>query len=233
MRALLCTLLVLGLLWDSVRAQNTISSLRAAAVALEGELPCTKWDCECVFKRQRGCCCASHELQVIEDQIFLRVMDLSTGVSQLGKSILEVIGGIRVAFTAYLSHRTNCFGPFTRNNPIPYDVVSLNHGSGFNPALGTFTAPRSGLYSFSYSVYSKMSIAGDRMYYKVQLMRNGEVVTSTWEDNREDSEDSSSQTVLLSLQQGGQVYVELLRGRKLCGNVEGLNTFSGSLVYPS
>lgn len=98
---------------------------------------------------------------------------------------------------------------------------------------GIFTAPRSGVYSFFFSVYSQVGVAGERMYYKVQLMRNGEVVASTWEDNREDSEDSSSQAVLLSLQQGGQVYVELLSGRQLCGNIEGLNTFSGSLIYPA
>ncbi|XP_071361399.1 cerebellin-1-like [Trachinotus anak] len=232
MRAVVCTLFVLGLLWDSVRAESTISSLRAAAVAWEGELPCRQWDCECAFKRQRGCCCANHELQEAEDQIFARMMDLSTRMSQLGDGVLEVIGGIRVAFTASMSPRTNCLGPFTRNSPIPYDVISLNQGSGYNPALGIFTAPRSGLYSFSFSVYSKVGMAGERMYYKVQLMRNGEVVASTWEDNREDSEDSSSQAVLLSLQQGGQVYVELLGGRQLCGNVEGLNTFSGSLIYP-
>lgn len=71
------------------------------------------------------------------------------------------------------------------------------------------------------------------MYYKVQLMKNGEVMASIWEDNREDSEDSSTQTVLLSLQQGGQVYVELLNTRQLCGIIESLNNFSGSLVYPS
>lgn len=99
---------------------------------------------------------------------------------------------------------------------------------------GIFTAPRSGIYSFSISVYSKVGgEAGGRMYYKVQIMRNGEVVASTWEDNREDSEDSSSQTVLLSLEQGGQVYVELLNGRQLCGNFEGRNIFTGSLIYPA
>uniref|UniRef100_A0A8C4HCK0 C1q domain-containing protein n=1 Tax=Dicentrarchus labrax TaxID=13489 RepID=A0A8C4HCK0_DICLA len=230
MRVTTCSLFILGLLWDSVRAENTLSSLRATA-AWEGELPCRKWDCECAFKRQRGCCCAAPELQEVEDQIFVRVMNLLTDMSQLDDSILEVIGGIRVAFTASMSHRTNCFGPFTRNSPIPYDVITLNHGSGYNPALGIFTAPRSGLYSFSFSVYSKVGKEGERMYYKVQLMRNGEVVASTWEDNREDSEDSSSQTVLLSLQQGGQVYVELLNGRQLCGIAESLNTFSGSLIY--
>uniref|UniRef100_A0A3B5ASI4 Cerebellin 18 n=1 Tax=Stegastes partitus TaxID=144197 RepID=A0A3B5ASI4_9TELE len=201
--------------------------------AWKGELPCRKWDCDCAFKRLRGCCCGATELFKVEDEVFVRMMDLSKDLFQLGESILEVIGGIRVAFTASLSHKTNCFGPFTRNRPVPYDVVTLNHGSGYNPALGIFTAPRSGLYSFSFSVYSKVGGAGERMYYKVRLMRDGQVMASTWEDNREDSEDSSSQTILLSLQQGGQVYVELLNGRQICGNVEGLNSFSGSFIYPT
>ncbi|XP_059199780.1 complement C1q-like protein 2 [Centropristis striata] len=233
MRAVAFTLLVFGLLWDSVRAENTISSLREAAVAWEGELPCGKWDCDCAFNHQRGCCCATTELQQAEDQIYTRMMDLSVSMSQLGDSLLELLGGMRVAFTASMSSRINCLGPFTRNMPIPYDVITLNHGNAYNPVLGLFTAPCAGLYSFSFSVYSKLSLTGGRMYYKVQLMRNGEVVTSIWEDNREDSEDSSSQTVLLSLQQGGQVYVELLSGRQLCGNIEGLNTFSGSLIHPT
>uniref|UniRef100_UPI0037E9A3D9 cerebellin 18 n=1 Tax=Semicossyphus pulcher TaxID=241346 RepID=UPI0037E9A3D9 len=233
MRATSCTLFILSLLWDSVGADNTLSSLQMAAVSWEGELPCRKWDCECTFKHGRGCCCAATELQEVEDQLFYRVMDLSRGIFQLGDAILGDIGGIRVAFTASMSRKKNCFGPFTTNRPIPYDVITLNHGSGYNPALGMFTAPRSGLYSFSFSVYSSVGGEGEKMYYKVQLMRNGEVVASTWEDNREDSEDSSSQTVLLSLEQGGQVYVELLSGRQLCGNIEGLNSFSGSLIYPT
>ncbi|XP_042340444.1 complement C1q-like protein 2 [Plectropomus leopardus] len=255
MRAITCTLLILSLLCDSVNTEVTINSLRAAAEtkkqqliprlirlfsfhsstsaeAWEGELPCGKWDCECAVKHLRGCCCAARELQEVEDQIFVRVMDLLTRVSQLGHSLIDVIGRMRVAFTASLNARTNCFGPFTRNSPIPYDVVTLNHGHGYNPTLGIFTAPCSGLYSFSFSVYSKVGREGERIYHKVNLMRNGVVEASTWEDNREDSEDSSSQTVLLQLQQGGQVYIELLSGRKLCGNVMGLNTFSGSLVYP-
>lgn len=64
----------------------------SAVVAWQGELPCTKYDCECAFTRQRGCCCAAHELQEEEDQIFIRMMDLSNRVSQLGDSILELIG---------------------------------------------------------------------------------------------------------------------------------------------
>ncbi|XP_069386756.1 cerebellin-1-like [Paralichthys olivaceus] len=233
MRATVCTLIVLGLLWDSVRAEIPINSLKAAAVAWTGDLPCRKWDCECALRHHRGCCCATHELQEAEDQLYVTVKDLWMRVSQLSDSALEAIGGLQIAFTAYMSPRENCFGPFTRNTPIPYDVITLNQGSGYNPALGVFTAHRPGVYSFSFSVYCNVGMAGKRLYYRVQLMRNSEAVAATWEDNREDSEDSSSQTVLLPLQQGDQVYVELQSGRQLCGNVMGLNTFSGSLIYPT
>ncbi|KAG7486574.1 complement C1q 4 [Solea senegalensis] len=234
MRAIVCTLFLSGLLCDScLRAENTLSSLKAAAVAWPGELPCRKWDCECAFKRQRGCCCANNQLQEVENKIFTRIMDLSEKISQLADNVLEVIGDVKIAFTASMSPRTNCFGPFNRNSPIPYDVITLNQGDGYNAALGTFTAPRSALYSFSFSVYSKVGVVGKKLYYKVQLMQNGKAVASTWEDNWEDSEDSSTQTVLLSLQKGGQVYVELLSGRQLCGSGIGLNTFSGALIYPT
>lgn len=97
---------------------------------------------------------------------------------------------------------------------------------------GIFTAPRAGLYSFSYTVYSNVGAEGERIYYKVQLMKDGQVIASTWEDNREDSEDSGTQTVLLQLKQGNQVYMELVLGRFLCGDTQGYNSFSGYLVYP-
>lgn len=97
---------------------------------------------------------------------------------------------------------------------------------------GTFTAPRAGLYSFSYTVYSNVGAEGERIYYKVQLMKDGQVIASSWEDNREDSEDSAMQTVLLQLKQGNQVYMELVLGRFLCGDTQGYNSFSGYLVYP-
>lgn len=97
---------------------------------------------------------------------------------------------------------------------------------------GTFTAPCAGLYSFSYTVYSTLGAEGERIYHKVQLMKDGQMITSSWEDNREDSEDSATQTVLLQLKQGNQIYVELVLGRLLCADTQGYNSFSGYLVYP-
>lgn len=97
---------------------------------------------------------------------------------------------------------------------------------------GTFTAPRAGLYSFSYTVYSNSGADGERLYHKVQLMKDGQVIASSWEDNREDAEDSATQVVLLPLKKGNQVYIELVLGRFVCGDTQSYNSFSGYLVYP-
>ncbi|KAM4603891.1 cerebellin 18 [Polymixia lowei] len=155
-------------------------------------------------------------------------------MSELDDSIRETLGGSRVAFTASLGPREHCFGPFSNNISIPYGVITLNHGNGYKPALGTFTAPRPGLYSFSFSAYSRVRWGQEKVRYQVQLMRNGEVIASGWEDHRLDWEDTSSQAqVLVHLARGGQVRVELLAGRQLCGDVKGRNVFSGYLVYPT
>lgn len=77
----------------------THSSFRYIAVAWEGELPCRKWDCECAFKRQRGCCCGAPELRVLEDQILSRMMGLWTELSRLSEGVLEVIGTFKQRHT--------------------------------------------------------------------------------------------------------------------------------------
>ncbi|CAB1352682.1 unnamed protein product [Coregonus sp. 'balchen'] len=141
------------------------------------------------------------------------MMTLWHSLSQLDNSIQEVTGGMRMVFTATMSPKSHCFGPFTSNVLIPYTEISLNHDNGYNPALGVFMALRMGLYFFSCTAYSHVGAAGQRLYHKLQLMRNGEVVVSTWEDNQEDSEDSGSQTILVLLDRGSQMLSE----RQLCG----------------
>ncbi|CAB1348709.1 unnamed protein product [Coregonus sp. 'balchen'] len=207
----------------SVKAIGTLELMRDAAVAWTGVLPCGKWDCECAFKSQQGCCCVANEMSTLEDQTFMRMVDMWEQLIRLDNDIEEVTGNNKIAFTAAMKSRSDCFGPFTSNVPIRYYTISLNQGNGYNDALGTFTAPRAGLYSFSFTAYSNVGVDGERLYHKVQLIKNNEVVASVWEDNREDMEDSSTQSVLVSLRQGDQVYVELLSGRSLCGNTKEFN----------
>lgn len=58
-------------------------------------------------------------------------------LSKVYVSLFVIAGGRMVAFTATMSQMSGCFGPFTCDVPIPYGNVTLNHGNGYNPALGT------------------------------------------------------------------------------------------------
>lgn len=89
-----------------------------------------------------------------------------------------------------------------------------------------------------------------------QLMKNGDVAVSVWENNREDGEDSATQVgrlvlfrpleftsllvfderlvfqvVILQMDRGDQAYVELMSGRKLCNQLT-YNVFTGHIIYP-
>ncbi|KAJ8280232.1 hypothetical protein GJAV_G00052130 [Gymnothorax javanicus] len=214
MRALVVsTLCLLGVLFLC----RTVSATSMLPWDTAGPLPCGNWDCDCAFRQNRGCCCAINDLYGLEDRTINRMIGIWDGLSKMHGEVKDLTGGPKIAFTAR-REANQCFGPFTSNVPIPYNSILLNHGNGYNPALGIFTAPRAGIYSFSFTAFSDMVKKGERMYHQVLLMRNGEVVASVWEDNREDSKDSATQTVLLQLERGCQVYVELLSGRYLCGD---------------
>ncbi|CAB1316303.1 unnamed protein product [Coregonus sp. 'balchen'] len=231
MRELVSTLFLLGALYLNVRVQT--SFLKEGAVVWEGALPCGRWDCECVFKCQcilgmLLCCSVSWRSRCSPGLLVCGTACASwTTVSRMGT---------QVAFTATMSPTSHCFDPFTSNVPISYTEISFNYGNGYNPALGTHTQSYLGQPSIHFntsipllplpprgftppfSAYSNVGKVGQRLYHKLQLMRNGEVVRLP---------------VLVPLDRGSQVYVELLSGRQLCGDLSGQNKFSGYLLYPT
>ncbi|CAG6006638.1 cerebellin 18 [Menidia menidia] len=223
-----------------VEAQpSTVETLKEAALQWEGPLTCDKWDCNCTFNRQRGCCCAANEMYQIEEETFTRLKYLWSNIMTLNEKVKAHTDEVKVAFMASMDpsiatvipgYTKPCFGPFNTNVPIPFKSVTLNAGKRYNPALGVFTAPKSGVYVFSFTIYSAVEPNG-RLYHKVQLMKNGIVGVSVWENNREDSEDSATQVVALELLRGDQVYLELISGRKLCADLQ-YNIFTGYIVYP-
>ncbi|KAM9468594.1 cerebellin 18 [Clarias gariepinus] len=225
---------LLGALCPCLKAQTStpLDIIRQAAANFTGTLPCGGWDCACTFKKPGGCCCVTAPLFQLEESTFTQMVGLWKDLQDLNNQIEEVTGGRNISFAATITPMTGCFGPFNRNVSISYNNVSLNLGYGYNPSMGTFTAPRAGLYSFSYTVYSNLGADGERLYHKVQLMKDGQVIASSWEDNREDAEDSATQVVLLPLKKGNQVYIELVLGRFVCGDTQSYNSFSGYLVYP-
>ncbi|XP_042270902.1 cerebellin 18 [Thunnus albacares] len=224
-----------------VEAQSsTTEMLKQAALQLKETLTCDKWDCNCTFNRQRGCCCAAPEMYQIEEDTFIRMTYLWNDISTLNDKVQALTASMKFSFKATMDSNIavvipgsteHCFGPFNTNVPIPYSIVSLNDGYVYNPSLGVFTATRAGVYVFSFTAYSSVEANG-RLYHKVQLVKNGKPISGVWENNREDGEDSASQVVMLEMMRGDQVYTELISGRKLCKHLE-FNVFSGYMMYPS
>ncbi|XP_062275616.1 cerebellin 18 [Scomber scombrus] len=236
-------LFLLGALSHSghVEAQSSTNEmLKQAALRWKGPLTCDKWDCNCSFTRQRGCCCAAQEMYQAEEDTFVRMTYLWHDISTLNDNIQALTNARKFSFKATMNtdiaiiipgSTESCFGPFNTNVPIPYSIVSLNDGYGYNPSLGVFTATRAGVYVFSFTAYSSVEING-RLYHKVQMVKNGQPISGVWENNREDGEDSASQVIVLDMMRGDQVYVELISGRKLCKHLQ-YNVFAGYMMYPS
>ncbi|KAK5868472.1 hypothetical protein PBY51_009484 [Eleginops maclovinus] len=231
-------LFLLGPLFLSgpAEAQTVSEILKQAALSLNTPLDCNKWDCKCAFDHQRGCCCAAKDMFQLEDDTFIRTKSLWHNIRALKYRVKELTDGVRAAFKASnITSSTSgsseaCFGPFNTNVPIPYSYVTLNHDNGYNPALGTFTAPVAGVYVFSVTVFSQVE-ENERLYHNVQMMKNQEPIVGVWENNREDSEDNANQNVVLELQRGDQVYIVLISGRRLC-KLLGENIFTGYMLYP-
>ncbi|XP_034024813.1 collagen alpha-1(X) chain [Thalassophryne amazonica] len=224
------------------------SHMLQAALNFKGPLPCGNWDCSCAFKGQSECCCGAKDLYRVEESTFSRLHSLWGAITELHTHThTQAVTDLQISFKASLTTTNfkaiggaDCFGPFTIDVPIPYSSVSLNHGGGYSPFLGIFTAPRAGVYIFSVTVYSFVEV-NSRLYHKVQLMKNGQPLVAVWQDNQEDAEDSATQVVVLMMNKGCQVYVNLAAGRNLCcadskteceNRYSLYNTFTGHLLYP-
>ena len=128
-----------------------------------------------------------------------------------------------VAFLATLSTDLQHAGA---NQPIVFDRVVTNVGSAYNPHVGVFTAPGSGIYVFSVSL---LNYPGHSTRYILQ--KNNDFISNVYLHAPDASHyESTSQTVVIQLTKGDDVTLrnmspdESLRGDNYC-------TFAGFLVW--
>jgi len=128
-----------------------------------------------------------------------------------------------VAFLATLSSDLQHAGA---NQPIVFDRVVTNVGSAYNPHVGVFTAPVSGIYVFSVSL---LNYQGHTTGY--QLRKNNDFISNIYLHAPDASHhESTSQTVVIQLTKGDDVTLrnmhvdEVLRG-------DSYSTFAGFLVW--
>ncbi|XP_051899598.1 complement C1q tumor necrosis factor-related protein 3-like [Pristis pectinata] len=112
--------------------------------------------------------------------------------------------GAKVVFDVKLSGNGHTVNP---TNPIIYDKVNMNKGEGYSRKTGKFTAPRCGLYFFSYS-----SLPGRGTKTDVQLLKNNTRVSLIHSVLPKGSSQLSMRNIILELHKGDKVWVQLVTG---------------------
>lgn len=128
-----------------------------------------------------------------------------------------------IAFYAYMA--TTLSSPGNLRTLI-FDAIFTNEGNGYNHHMGVFTAPRTGLYVFTWTIRAGHS------YLNTQLIVNGLIYGWMYSsaDNYYGYTDTSSTTAVVRVTAGSSVYVRTgptsTSGTIYSGN-EGYSTFSG------
>uniref|UniRef100_A0A8C3TAD5 Complement C1q like 4 n=1 Tax=Chelydra serpentina TaxID=8475 RepID=A0A8C3TAD5_CHESE len=112
---------------------------------------------------------------------------------------------------------------------LHFDDVVTNVGNYYEPASGKFTCPLPGIYFFTYHVLMR---GGDGTSMWADLMKNGQVRASAIAQDADQNYDYASNSVILHLDVGDEVFVKLDGGKVHGGNTNKYSTFSGFLVYP-
>ncbi|XP_041718798.1 complement C1q-like protein 2 [Coregonus clupeaformis] len=161
----------------------------------------------------------------------LRLMETRLQTSENEVEELKRLTGGRpqVAFSATLRETGHGnTGPFTTPIPLQYKKVFSNTGSSYNPATGIFTATVKGMYYFRFTM---MNNQNDTPNSVVRLTKNGQGLVSVWDTVGTDAQDSGSNAVVIPLEVGDNVYVELQANRLVYDDGMNYNTFSGFLLF--
>ncbi|XP_075942811.1 complement C1q-like protein 2 [Anarhichas minor] len=176
----------------------------------------------------------SQTLGVVGEKVANMAEKITLLESKLQNSEGEVLelqsltaGKPQVAFSAALMDSgSGNIGPFNTNTPLKYKKVFSNTGNGYNPSTGIFTALVSGTYFFRFSMHNS-HVANS----VVSLMKNTERLVSVWDTSGNDSNDMGSNAVVIALQVGDSVFVELQANREVYDDIMHYNTFTGFLLF--
>ncbi|XP_062591681.1 complement C1q-like protein 4 [Saccostrea cucullata] len=139
---------------------------------------------------------------------------------------------VPVTTTASLSNIVAFYAYLSKDVPSPsghhiltFDNVITNAGNAYHPHSGTFIAPRSGFYVFTWTI----RIFGTA-HHSTELLVNNNVAGSTYLDPANTIDGSVTGTVVVHVDQGDDVLVRTLdryyRG-DIISRFEGRSSFAG------
>lgn len=130
--------------------------------------------------------------------------------------------GPRVAFYAGLRN------PQEGYEILRFDDVVTNIGNNYDGATGKFVCKVPGTYFFTYNVLMR---GGDGTSMWADLMKNTQVRASAIAQDQDQSYDYASNTVILHLDPGDEIYIKLDGGKAHGGNSNKYSTFAGFILY--
>ncbi|XP_054851006.1 C1q-related factor [Eublepharis macularius] len=128
----------------------------------------------------------------------------------------------RVAFYAGLKN------PHEGYEVLKFDDVVTNLGNNYEAATGKFTCNIPGTYFFTYHVLMR---GGDGTSMWADLCKNGQVRASAIAQDADQNYDYASNSVILHLDAGDEVFIKLDGGKAHGGNNNKYSTFSGFIIY--
>lgn len=113
----------------------------------------------------------------------------------------------------------------TIQHPLVFDVVKTNNGNGYHPSTGTFIAPETGIYVFTWTIRESASCS-----HSTQLMVNTSEIGIIHVISGAGSDMSGTGVVVTHVNAGDDVYVRTHAKWNNCyvsSNGAGRSSFAG------
>ncbi|XP_069472703.1 complement C1q-like protein 2 [Ambystoma mexicanum] len=140
-----------------------------------------------------------------------------------GGTVTTAFAGPKIAFYVGLK------SPHEGYEVLKFDDVVTNLGNHYDPSTGKFTCQVPGIYFFTYHILMR---GGDGTSMWADLCKNGQVRASAIAQDADQNYDYASNSVVLHLDSGDEIYVKLDGGKAHGGNNNKYSTFSGFILYP-
>lgn len=153
-------------------------------------------------------------------RIMQKVIDLENRLKQIEEKK-------PVSFTAQLSNQM--VNP-PEDKTVIFDSVQTSFGQGYNPSTGIFSAPYSGVYSFS--LVASSPLKSTENFLHLYIMKNVQQIGYIFLDGNSDRWLLRSTSTVVALETGDHVFVKVGRTRGV-GTLAGCcfhTVFSGFLI---
>ncbi|XP_052074093.1 uncharacterized protein LOC127711976 [Mytilus californianus] len=139
-----------------------------------------------------------------------RVKELRKQVSRLQTTDISVQPSA-VAFYAQLTTSEQNVG---KHHPIVFDHVILNVGNGYNKHTGAFSAPISGIYVFTFTLFPNRGGA-----MTVNIFKNSEVIAQIYTQMRNDMFSATTPVAVIDMNVGDTAFVRTSSVHQPIGDV--------------